>query len=55
MAHNSVHNRSFTPDEMAVIHERRHGWEKASCALLAKIFNTTPQEIAAICKDRNPC
>jgi hypothetical protein len=39
---------SFTDDEIAVINERRWGWERASCADLARIFETTPQMIAKI-------
>lgn len=43
--------KQFTPDEIAVIRERHLGWEKAPCASLAKIFKTTPQRIAAICRE----
>jgi len=41
---------SFTANERDVISERRHGWEQASCALLAKVFDTSPQVIASISK-----
>lgn len=41
---------SFSANEREVINERRHGWEGASCALLAKVFGTSPQVIAAITK-----
>ncbi len=42
--------RPLTDEEKAVIRERRHGWEQADCATLARVFDTTPQRIAAICK-----
>lgn len=35
-----------------VIVERTHGWEGASAGLLARVFDTTPQHIASIAKDR---
>ncbi|WP_036505076.1 hypothetical protein [Novosphingobium sp. AP12] len=45
---------SFDADERAVIAARRFGWEQANCATLAKIFNTTPQVIAAITRAARP-
>ncbi len=39
---------SFTDDERAVIYERRTGWEKATIALLADVFETNPHVIKAI-------
>lgn len=45
--------RALTTGERRVIIERRHGWESATPALLAKVFDTTPQHIttvaAAVC------
>ena len=40
--------RDFTADDIAVMAERRFGWEDASCATLALIFGTTPQHVAAL-------
>lgn len=41
---------SFSANEREVINERRHGWERASCAQLAMIFGTTARVIALIAK-----
>lgn len=40
--------RTFTPDEIAVICKRHFGWERATAALLARVFETTPQHITSI-------
>lgn len=40
--------RNFSADEIRVIRERFHGWEKADCKTLAAIFETTPQRISRI-------
>lgn len=39
----------FTANERLVIRERHYGHEEASYALLARIFETTPQAIRSIC------
>lgn len=44
--------RPLSDKERRVIAERHHGWEAASAGLLARVFDTTPQHIAAICADR---
>lgn len=44
--------RPLTPDEIAVIRERHHGWERASCKQLAKIFGVSVQRIAAVVRDK---
>ena len=44
----------FTPDEIAVIGERLHGWEQASASQLAAIFGTTVQRISAIVHSNRP-
>lgn len=46
--------RTLTHDEIAVIRERHHGWERASCKQLAKIFGVSVQRIAAIVKQKEP-
>ncbi len=38
----------FTAEDIEVMAERRFGWEGASCALLALVFNTTPQRVASL-------
>jgi hypothetical protein len=45
---------SFDADERAVIAQRRFGWEQATCATLALIFDTTPQVIARITRESAP-
>ena len=41
-----------TPNTRRTIVERHKGWESASPALLARVFDTTPQQITAICRER---
>ncbi len=41
-------NREFSEDEIRVIRDRYHGFEKATCKTLAAVFSTTPQKIARI-------
>lgn len=45
---------SFTADECAVIRERHTGWEQASFALLAAIFDTHVNTIRSITEPRKP-
>lgn len=40
--------REFSPDEIAVIRERFHGWEQASASTLADVFGVSVQRISAI-------
>ena len=40
---------SLTPNDIAVIRERRFGWEKASPSLLAAVFGVSVQKINAVC------
>jgi len=44
----------FTDDEARVIRERHFGWEMADFATLARIFGTSPQQIASICRTHKP-
>ena len=39
---------TLTPDDIATIRERYHGWEKASASQLAAIFGVSVQRISAI-------
>lgn len=39
---------SFDANERDVIRQRRRGWEKASSATLAAVFDTTPEVIRKI-------
>lgn len=41
----------LSPNEMQVIYERHHGWEKASYSLLSAIFGVSPKVIGRICRD----
>lgn len=41
--------REFRDNEISVIRARRFGYEQASYALLARVFDTTPQHISRIC------
>lgn len=43
---------SFTDNERAVIIERRTGWEKATIATLAAVFDTNPHVIKAILRKK---
>lgn len=45
--------RAFTPDEIATIRERFHGWERASASQLAAIFGVSVQRISAIVRETN--
>jgi len=45
---------AFSDNTMAVICERHFGWEMADFATLARIFGTSPQHIAAICRTHKP-
>lgn len=40
--------RTLSENEIAVIRERHFGWEKATPALLARVFGVSPQRITAI-------
>lgn len=44
----------LTPDDIAVIRERFHGWEQASAKQLAAIFGVSVQRISAIVHDNRP-
>lgn len=39
---------TLTPNDIAVIRERYHGWEKASAKTLAAVFGVSVQRISAI-------
>jgi hypothetical protein len=43
----------LTADDIAVIRERRCGWEQASPSLLAAVFGVSVQKITAVCRERN--
>jgi len=45
---------AFSDNTLAVIRERHFGWEMADFATLARIFGTSPQHIASICRTHKP-
>lgn len=44
----------LTPDDIAVIRERFHGWEQASAKTLADVFGVSVQRITAIVHSNRP-
>jgi len=45
---------TLTPDEIATIRERFHGWEQATAAQLSAIFGVSVQRISAIVHNNRP-
>jgi len=47
-----VENAELTPNDISVIRERYHGWERASAKTLAAVFGVSVQRIAAIVRNQ---
>lgn len=46
--HKAATPSPLTPNDIAVIRERYHGWEQASASTLAAVFGVSVQRISAI-------
>ena len=44
----------LSENDAAVIHERFHGWERASAKTLAAVFGVSVQRITSIVRERKP-
>lgn len=47
-------DRVLSPNEISVIRERFHGWERASAKTLADVFGVSVQQITAIVHSNRP-
>lgn len=47
-------DRVLSPNEIAVIRERFHGWEQATAKTLADVFGVSVQQITAIVHSNRP-
>ena len=49
-----VENAELAPNDISVIRERYHGWERASAKTLAAVFGVSVQRIVAIVRQPTP-